>query len=528
MPIATPFTRDGFEPSPGIVTAHRVALIAILALSFALRLAHAGQPLIDAFSWREASTAMMADNFATNGWNIFYPEVSWTGPGPSYQGREFQLLSYIAALANLAFGWHDWTGRLIASFFGLLTTFAIHGLTRRVWDVGHAHAAALAYALMPAAIMIDSSFLPDPAMLALVTTGAWLMVAYADTDDHDLLMASAFLLTLGILAKLPGAAAMPAVLAVIAGLFRDGRPGAAWAALKYLGLGAVVIGAYYAWAVHLGRSYPPYHVAGYGYAWDVGLGALARDLFHLPELWTISLDWFYGVPFIALIAAGLWWYPGGLPGEERGRNAFLPLVWLGGGVVLYLVAAREISANPWNMHVLHVPLAMLAGRGLIVLAWTAAGHATSTAARLAAVVVLILSFSTVPLVQAMKMPFAIDSKDLGDRLEKLSAPGELVVAVSMKVGDPTAIYYSRRRGWLFPPAGGAANWSELTEDGPAAIAALTGLRDGGAKWFGLVKQAQDENGRAFMAHHPALLAWLDANAKRVEETSKILIYRLRR
>jgi nitrate reductase gamma subunit len=62
-------------------------LLAVLVVSAILRFKHINQPLIDAFSWRQSSTAMMADNFYRTNWNIFYPEVSWGGAGPSYQGR---------------------------------------------------------------------------------------------------------------------------------------------------------------------------------------------------------------------------------------------------------------------------------------------------------------------------------------------------------------------------------------------------------------------------------------------------------
>src|SRR5215470_1310591 len=90
-----------------------VALIVLVAAI--LRLEDLRQPLNDVFSWREASTAMMADNFWQHSWNIFYPEVSWTGPGPSYQGREFQIFSYSVAILQAIFGWHDWLGRLVAT-----------------------------------------------------------------------------------------------------------------------------------------------------------------------------------------------------------------------------------------------------------------------------------------------------------------------------------------------------------------------------------------------------------------------------
>ena len=132
-------------------------LLGILLIAIVFRFHKITLPLVDGFSWREISTAMMADNFQQRSWDIFFPEVSWTGPGPSYQGREFRIVSYLTALLYQLFGWHDWFGRMVAAFFGLVTVFSLHRLTALCWDEIHAHAAALAYALMPA---INSNPLP--------------------------------------------------------------------------------------------------------------------------------------------------------------------------------------------------------------------------------------------------------------------------------------------------------------------------------------------------------------------------------
>lgn len=527
----TPYDDQGLATLPWSALADKLTLAAILLIAALFRLAYVTQPLTDAFSWREVSTAMMADNFLHSSWNIFYPEVSWTGPGPSYQGREFQVLSYLSALLNAAFGWHDWTGRAVASAFGLITTFSLHRLTARIWNEIHAHAAALCYAILPAAVMIDTSYLPDPAMLALVTLGLWLFVLFAQTLNSEILIYATASLTLGVLAKLPGLSIALAIAPILATTSQSGHRSETLRAARWLGAGFLLVVIYYAWAVYLGRTTPPFHVAGHGYIWEVGPGAFLHDWFYLPRLWQKSVGWFYGVPFLILIGIGLWSIPNAQTFHPSSRKAaifvHLPLVWLGSGVLLFAIAAREISANPWNLHYLNAPLAIFAGRGALV-ALQAGGTAISSAfglARLATLVASALIFATLPLLTAMKFPYAVDGQSLGEALAAQSVPGDLIITVAPTVGDPVAIYYAHRRGWVFPPGGGSSDWSELLPDGPDAITAVTDLRDKGADWFAVSKQARDSLGQHFMEHHKKLLKWLDENATKTADTKAYLIYR---
>src|SRR5438067_6213436 len=99
----------------------------ILVGAALLRLYQIGQPFTDIHSWREASTAMMAENLYHH-WNIFYPEINWDGPGPSYNGREFQTVTYLAAVLYAFFGQQDWIGRCIGVVFGLWGIFALYKL----------------------------------------------------------------------------------------------------------------------------------------------------------------------------------------------------------------------------------------------------------------------------------------------------------------------------------------------------------------------------------------------------------------
>jgi len=504
-------------------------LLAILCVAAVLRLWDVTMPLVDVYSWRQASTAMMADNFAQSSWNIFYPEVNWTGPGPGYQGREFQVLSYLTAILHVIFGWHDWFGRAVAAAFGLLTTFAVHRLTAEVWDMRHAHLAALGYAILPGAVVIESSFLPDPPMLAFVTLGLWLFLRYwtGRAGVLTLILATA-LFTLGVLCKLPGIGAGLVVVWLLAQAVAGGRGaghrGQVLPVLLCMGVGLLVVYAYYSWALYLSRTYPPFHMAGDGYIWQDGLRYYLDNAFFSEKLWKFSTRWFYGVPIIVTVAVGLWAALPRFDGDRALRH--LPHVWLAAGVLLYLVAARQIANNPWNLHMVHVPVAMFMGRGALVLARLGAGVSRQgRTLRLIALAGLCLIFVTRPLMENQRWSFSESARQMGVALAALSQPGDLVIAASPDLGDPVGIYYSRRKGWLFPPYG---DWEVtiLPETEAEAIALLEDLRAQGAGWFGASRDARDRRGRYVIADQPELMAHLDATATLMADTDRYVIYRL--
>ncbi|WP_027668027.1 ArnT family glycosyltransferase [Rhizobium leguminosarum] len=506
-------------------------LLGILFIAIVFRFHKITLPLVDGFSWREISTAMMADNFQQRSWNIFFPEVSWTGPGPSYQGREFQIVSYLTALLYQLFGWQDWFGRVVAAFFGLVTVFSLHRLTALCWGEMHAHAATLAYALMPAAIMIDSSFLPDPAMLALVTLGVWLFAKYWAGGSGWLLPLATVSFSLGVLSKPPGIAAGAAIFYLMVCWIREKKQKqATWVFLSGL-LSLAIIGAYFSWAIYLGRNYPPFHVAGTGgYIWDDGFWTYVRDRFYFKSLWNTSVLWFYGYPFLVLLAVGLW-IPLSRAEDPKQRSlSAIPYVWLTAAIILYLAAAGEITSNVWNFHIFHVPIAMFCGHGALLLATLASRTVLTPAVVLRSIfiVAIALAWSTLPLVRTMKKPIAMNGKLLGEELARLAQPGDLVVAIAPEVGDPVAVYYSRARGWVFPPGGGDAEWSKFVADDATAIAQLEELRAQGADLFGVAKNATDKEGRLFVEHHDGVIDYLDRTATKLADLHNLLIYRITR
>jgi 4-amino-4-deoxy-L-arabinose transferase-like glycosyltransferase len=476
-------------------------LAAILFAALVLRLYRIDQPLVDAFSWRQSSTAMIAENYFLSSWNIFFPEVNWTGPGPNYQGREFQTITYLSALLWALLGQQDWIGRLVAALFSVWGVYALYRLVALVWDIERARVAAAVLAVLPGSVFVGRSFLPDPVMVSLVTTSLWLFVLWLRTGRTAVLLllataagALGFLTKItGLIVGLPMLYAIVALIGVRSALRRRWLVGLS--AYGVLTLGSVA--AYYLWARHLALTYPPHHFAGAGnWVWDAGVGDWIRQGYFLPKLTDHVRVWLWTMPFAVLIGIGLVLPPrrivhdrAGTP-EAGGRDAapWFFHWWFAAGVVFYLFAARELVDNPWNLHIISPAVAALAAsavvRGLDIVGWRGRFRLRSLVAMAALVGACLYAPYAL---RWMYHPYAGESYRLGGAVARVTPPQALVVSFAGDLGDPTLLYYSRRRGWVFPPARPNSAWGKLPDDDAESVRLLGELQAEGAAWVAIVE-----------------------------------------
>ncbi|NEU09049.1 glycosyl transferase [Flavihumibacter sp. R14] len=499
-------------------------LIIILVIALFMRGQHLSQPFIDVFSWRQASTAMMAQNYFLNNWNIFYPEVNWTGVGPGYQGREFQTVSYLAAIAYQFFGQHDMIGRMIAISFGLWGIFALYQLVLLVWDKKHALAAATMMAILPGSAFTDRSFLPDPAMVSLTTTCMWLFVLYLYQEKTRYLVLAAMIGCLGILTKIPGLIiGLPMLYAFITLYKKRGvkdfprlKP-----VLLTLALVLIPVVAYYLWARYLSLTYPPYHFAGSrNWIWN-DWTAVFKEYFYFKNLKNIMEYWILGYPAIIFFILGLM-LP--LAADDESRKSKVPRFFhflLLGCVLYYFIGASELINNPWNFQLFLPVISVFSGRLLVVLYNYGTAVDKVKQARLAFVILLMLAYNVrIMRDYLFETKFASDSHKLGTRLSSLKKPGDLVITIAEVIGDPVAIYYSGGKGWVFPLDIGLA-LSELPKDDPNLILALDDLKKQGADFFGIV----DNHYQEIRREHPGLHAYLKSNMSMVNKTNDFVIFK---
>lgn len=513
-------------------------LIAILVAAAILRFNHVNQPFVDAFSWRQSSTAMIADNFYRKDWNIFYPEVSWSGPGPSYQGREFQTVSYISALVYVVVGQHDWVGRSVAVMFGLWGIFALYKLVQRVWDEERAIMSAAVMAVLPGSIFIERSFLPDPAMVALVVTSFWMLVAYLQTGRRYYLLLAGVTGAWGFLTKVPGLiVGLPMAYTTLAILGR--QQVLQTKRLVVLGAFAALtltpVTAYYLWARHLALSYPPYHFAGSGnWLWDGGLVQWLSQSYFIPDLSYHFNLWIWTAPVIILVLIGLLFRPrikeldrGPMHDQQptggSGKVPWLFHWWLLAGAIYYLIGAKELVGNPWNFHIINPAAAALAGHATIRIASFAnrIAHFPTSLATAAVALLIIIGLGQSHL-KWMYYPYANEGFRLGLALREMSQPGDLVITLANDLGDPVAIYYGQRRGWVFPPPEPEKAWGQLPEDDHEAIQLFEELRAQGADWLGIVNEQKDD----IWNNHPLLTKHIERTCELKQESPEYVIYRI--
>jgi Dolichyl-phosphate-mannose-protein mannosyltransferase len=511
-------------------------LIAILIAAAILRFDQIDQPFIDATSWRQTDTASMAENFYRGNWNILYPQISWNGSEPNYVGYEFQTVTYIAAQLYRLVGQHDWVGRSVAAFFGLWSIFALYQLVRRVWDENHALASAAVLAILPGSVYVDRSFLPDPVMVSLVVTSFWLLVAYLQTERLHYLLLASLTGMWGFLTKISGIFVGIAMLyAILTILTRKRMLRSKQLALICVAAVVILIPvvAYYLWAIYISRTYPPYYIAAGSYwVWKYGLRQFLEQNYFLPTLY-LQLSWFWTKPIIVLVVVSLLLRPpqcdrnsdpDQLVGDRVGKAPWLFHWWMLAFVIYYLIAAQGLVGNPTNLNIVNPAAAALTANALMQIALLTKRIAGSSAsiALIAAILVIISGFGYHHW-KLMYYPWAEDGYKLGLALRQISQPGDLVVAISNTIGDPVAIYYSHRRGWVFPPlTNWSLNWWDGIKDDREAIRLLEELRAKGADWFGIVNDQKNK----IWQDNPKLVEYIERTFELSKASPEYIIYQI--
>jgi 4-amino-4-deoxy-L-arabinose transferase-like glycosyltransferase len=497
--------------------AHRAGyfLAPIVLAAVVVRLIQIDQPFIDPWSWRQSDVAAIARNFFENGFHFTRPQIDWAGNEAGYVGTEFPILPLVAALFYKVLGVQEWIGRIqgVVFFAAALPFFFL--LVRRVFGAAVAAWATFFYAFAPLSIVASRAFMPDVPSLSLALIGMYFFLDWSERDNRRSLFASAVLISLALLIKLPTAVIGVPLLYLAASRGRSesrdtdgGLETAApwWEMLMCWELwvfALIALGPSAIWYWHAHRvavTFYPYHFFGGG-GFRIMDAAWYWKIAQQTALSSLTLGLF------ALAIVGVFALP-------RGKYTRL-FHWWFVAMVLFVFFVGYGNRHQWYQLPLVPIAAVFAG---CACDWIGARLQIPRAALALGGVLLATSFavSSYFCVQTFYRPAAAGLRNLGLELQEATTNNALIVAADD--GDPTVFYYAHRKGWHFLEEG---IYQGNPLDSAQVIANLEKLRKRGATHLVFYAGTQ-----WWLKYYREFAERLATSATLVEETPEFTIYRL--
>src|SRR6266446_3069607 len=458
-------------------------LITIWILAVAVRLILIDQPYVDHWSWRQSDVAAIARNFSEGGFRFAHPQIDWAGNATGYVGTEFPILPFVAAICYQFAGIHEWIGRSQAMIFFAVSLPFLFLLVREIFGSTAAIWATFFFSFAPVNIFAGRSFMPDVPSLSLAIVGLCLFRRWIEDRESVSFLLAAITISLSILIKVTSIViAAPLLYLAVAGIgdpgrletklmkSRDHRSG-----LQLLLFAAIALLPSAAWYWHIAR-----------------------------QTATSSLT-----PILSIMALiGLFVAP-------RSRYSRLFHWWLA-AMILFFVVVGYGNRHRWYQLPLVPIAAAFAGAAC---AFVGSKIASSRIAIVTLSILLASSFGLLSYlyVRPLYESSAAQLRDAGLELNKITAPGALIVAADM--GDPTIFYYAQRKGWHFLEKDGI--YAGTPSDSQEVILDLEQLRRLGATHFVFTF-----NTFWWLAYYPEFAQHLAQNATLIAATPEFRIYKL--
>ena len=439
-----------------------------MLLALALRLHGIHNPILDHPGWRQGDTAAIARNFALLNLDIMRPQTMYNGPPPNYVELELQIVPFLAALTYKIFGIHEVAGRLISVAFSLATVATVAFFAR--WLFASATAGLLAaffYAVLPGSVYYGRTFMPDAAMVFLLTAALYASARYL-TDYERLspgrVALTTLLLALAYLAKPVAVVALVPLACVLWDRARAGRPAQPVAAVVVLAAPLIVLWLY----DRRVASYAEWH-------WASGITQLhvlpaLRDAFAGPAAFGAKFAQFasaLGMLRHTILGPAAFWFAiaSAIAIPWMGaRSKALLWGWLAGGL-LYAYVVVTVERVDYYLLLL-VPLCALTMAGALARFVRVAvdadvappsRYALLAAVPIVALVVLLQSASPVAAYYSYGKQVYRDAV----ALDRTLPAGALIV---MAHYGPDVQYYINRFGWEEDPA----LWTPFDEESAIA------------------------------------------------------------
>jgi len=479
-----------------------VRLLTLLATGVGIRLINIAQPYVDAWSWKNGTNGMIAENFYRNGFNIFYPQINWAGPAPGFIGTEFPIVPFIAASLYVPFGVQDWIGRAIAVASFALSQIFLYFLVKEYSGERRACLATAIYALAPLGIFAGRTFIPDTLSVAFSLMALYFFRRWLERPHSFVLFLFASLAT-----ALASMVKLPAILIGVPLLY-----------MAWENYGTLLLRRRDIWAFAAISLILP--IAWYSHSWIVSASYFPHQhAAETPELvdlhgYEVILQRIAVSNLTPVVTAGMLV---GLFLPPLGTYRWTFHWWLA-AVCFYIFIAGNLNLrHPWYQLPIVPVAAAFAG---IAFAFTLDQVREITASKIigrVAGVVLFVALGAFSFwyVKPLYFSWATPLWRAGNEVNRITPSNALVVFVDG--GDASALYYARRKGWH---ALDASYWGN-PKNSAQAISALEELRKQGAShlvftrftawWLDIYKD--------FEKH-------LDTRYRRISQTNDYIIFDL--
>lgn len=391
-------------------------------------------PLHDDHSWRQGWGMMIARNFYTVDFNIFYPLSDICGErSPDYFATELPLMQALMAAGYHVFGEQWWIGRLINWSVSCL---GLWYFSRLVGELVSPRAGLYAMIALIGSIVLTFSrkVMPDTFSLFLVVIGTYYLYRYLWRGRRWQLVLGGVLVALGVLCKIPSVV----VVTLLAVPYLRGELPIERKVLTAAALGlaaALMVGWYFYWMPHLQEMttcFPLIYPVSLREGFDIVVNELSTQ-----ALMRVQWNAFYSEAPYYLSVLGFFLTVLRLQWRLVLAGLIYSLIFL-----LFVFKTGAIFPSHSYYVIPYVPLMALFIGALLDRSTWLPRRVSLVASIALCVVPLSVTLMDVRLVNDLK------EVRLAPVLDSLGVAQDAKVMINGRWGEPTTMYYSGRRGWV--------------------------------------------------------------------------------
>lgn len=401
-----------------------------ILIAFLIRMVGITNPPLEAgHNWRQTTVTMVARNFSETDPNILYPRIDFAGEKTGITGMEFPAFNYLIFIANEAFGYQHWYGRLINLILSSLGILFFYLLVDRYYNRETAFWSSLIL-LFSAWFIFSRKIMPDTFSMSLVIAALYYGSSYLrNSGKWTQLLIYAVLVTIGVLSKLPSGYLLILFLPILVHERPSKHKILSFASVSFLAL-LPVIWWYFSWVPHL--------VSEYGF-WHFFMGKpLFEGASELVDHLPLTLSRFYDS---ALKYIGFTFFIIGLFQSifRKDKRSLIILTMSFAAFLIIMFKAGFTFSHHSYYIVPFVPvMAFIAGKFI-------SGLQHSFVRVFFVLLVAIECIANN--IQDFRIPNRLASTlKLEESLNKVSKPRDLIFINSEEV--PTPIYFAHRKGWI--------------------------------------------------------------------------------